>query len=159
MVSREGLGSWLEGGSVSGSETSGSRLGLPESGPGSKASLGRRVVALGVDWVVATLIAILLFRPSATGVFEMVSQLPAWAQPAIFAAMNLLLVSTIGSTIGHRLLGLQVRVLRAGPHEAVGFARGAVRTALLCLVIPAVVWDADGRGLHDRAAGTVIVRR
>jgi uncharacterized RDD family membrane protein YckC len=41
----------------------------------------------------------------------------------------------------------------------VGFARGAVRTALLCLVIPAVVWDADGRGLHDKAAGTVIVRR
>jgi hypothetical protein len=35
----------------------------------------------------------------------------------------------------------------------------AVRTALLLLVIPAVVWDADGRGLHDRVAGTAIVRR
>jgi len=33
-----------------------------------------------------------------------------------------------------------------------------VRSALLCLVIPAVVWDRDGRGLHDTAAGTVLVR-
>ena len=30
---------------------------------------------------------------------------------------------------------------------------------LLVLVIPAVVMDEDGRGLHDRAAGTVVVRR
>ena len=25
------------------------------------------------------------------------------------------------------------------------------------LVIPAVIWDADQRGLHDKAAGTVLV--
>jgi uncharacterized RDD family membrane protein YckC len=111
-----------------------------------------------VDWTVATLVAFILFRPSAPSVFELVSELPAWAQPALFATMNVLLVSTIGSTIGHRLLGLQVRVV-AHAAGTVGFARGAVRTLLLCLVIPAVVWDSDGRGLHDRAAGTVIVRR
>jgi uncharacterized RDD family membrane protein YckC len=33
-----------------------------------------------------------------------------------------------------------------------------VRTGLLLLVLPAVVYDRDGRGLHDRAAGTVVVR-
>jgi uncharacterized RDD family membrane protein YckC len=33
-----------------------------------------------------------------------------------------------------------------------------VRTVLLCLVIPAFIWDRDGRGLHDKAAGTVVVR-
>ena len=77
----------------------------------------------------------------------------------IFALENLLLVSTVGFTIGHRLLGVQVRVLGAPDGVAPGFARGAVRTVLLCLVIPAVVWDGDGRGLHDRAAGTVLVRR
>ena len=32
------------------------------------------------------------------------------------------------------------------------------RTALLIVVIPAVIWDADQRGLHDKAAGTVLVR-
>ncbi|PZP04804.1 MAG: RDD family protein, partial [Dermacoccus nishinomiyaensis] len=35
---------------------------------------------------------------------------------------------------------------------------GAVRTVLLCLAIPAVVTDSSGRGLHDKLAGTVIVR-
>jgi hypothetical protein len=33
-----------------------------------------------------------------------------------------------------------------------------VRTVLLCLAIPALIWDADLRGLHDRAAGTMLVR-
>ena len=28
----------------------------------------------------------------------------------------------------------------------------------LCMVIPAVIWDADNRGLHDKAAGTLVVR-
>ena len=41
----------------------------------------------------------------------------------------------------------------AGPLPAL------VRTALLCLVLPAVVYDRDQRGLHDRAAATVLVRR
>jgi uncharacterized RDD family membrane protein YckC len=34
----------------------------------------------------------------------------------------------------------------------------ALRTALLMLLIPALISDRDGRGLHDRAAGTVVVR-
>ena len=33
-----------------------------------------------------------------------------------------------------------------------------VRTVLLCLFLPAMFWDKDGRGLHDKSAGTVIVR-
>jgi hypothetical protein len=41
----------------------------------------------------------------------------------------------------------------------VGFVSGFLRTVLLCLVIPAAVWDAQGRGLHDKAARTIIVRR
>ena len=42
---------------------------------------------------------------------------------------------------------------------APGFLSALARTILLCLVVPAVVWDSDGRGLHDRVAGTAIVRR
>jgi len=33
-----------------------------------------------------------------------------------------------------------------------------VRTVLLLLVIPAVVYDRDQRGLHDKAAGAIAVR-
>ncbi|MCK9793286.1 RDD family protein [Isoptericola sp. 4D.3] len=151
-MSREDVGSWLEGGRRE-DAAGGGRLGLPETGPGSLGRLGRRVVALLVDWAVATLIAYLLTSPASFAALD------SWVTLLVFALENLLLVSTVGFTIGHRLLGLQVRTLGAPDGVAPGFARGAVRTVLLCLVIPAVVWDADGRGLHDRAAGTVLVRR
>jgi len=161
MPSREDFGSWMSGGDVPTGETPGGRdsLGLPHSGPGSRARLGRRVVALAVDYAIATAIAVLIFRPRAEGYFEMISELPAWSQLLVFGAMNLILVGSIGSTIGHRFLGMQVRPLGDPGRDFVGFGRAAVRTVLLCLVIPAVVWDSDGRGLHDKAAGTVIVRR
>jgi uncharacterized RDD family membrane protein YckC len=41
----------------------------------------------------------------------------------------------------------------------VGLLGGALRTFLLCLILPAAVFDKDHRGLHDLAAGTVVVRR
>jgi hypothetical protein len=40
----------------------------------------------------------------------------------------------------------------------IGVRRPVVRSVLLVLVIPAVVWDLDQRGLHDRVAGTILVR-
>ncbi len=151
MASREDIGSWLDGGATPGGGGD-DRLGLPREGSGSMASLGRRVVALVVDWAIALAISALV-----PGGNDFVPLL-------VLAAMNIVLVGSVGYTIGHRLLGLQVRVLGApgtGTVEGafVGFWRSAVRTVLLCLVIPAVVWDGDGRGLHDRAAGTVITRR
>ena len=34
-----------------------------------------------------------------------------------------------------------------------------LRTLLICLVVPPVIYNRDRRGLHDLAAGTVTVRR
>ncbi|MBB2921512.1 RDD family protein [Cellulomonas cellasea] len=145
MEQRSGMGSWLEGG-PSDERGPGSRLGLPATGAGSQAPVGRRLVALAIDWAVCLVIsaAFLDGDPMAT--------------LGVFALENVLLVSTLGTTLGHRALGLRVQRL-ARPGVAPGALLAAVRTVLLCLVVPAVVWDADGRGLHDRAAGTVIVRR
>ncbi|MBW0254250.1 MULTISPECIES: RDD family protein [unclassified Cellulomonas] len=164
MVDREDVGSWLEGPPVGGGGApSGSRLGLPATGSGSLAPLGRRLIALLIDWFACLAIA---------NVF-----LPADAQQlgtlAVFAVENVLLVGTVGGTLGHRLLGIRVRRVRPpalvarpdappadpGPDAPPNLLLALVRTVLLCLVIPAVVWDADGRGLHDRSAGTAIVRR
>jgi uncharacterized RDD family membrane protein YckC len=41
----------------------------------------------------------------------------------------------------------------------VGLYKAFLRALLLCLVIPVSIWDADNRGLHDKAAGTVLIRR
>lgn len=75
----------------------------------------------------------------------------------IFALQHLVLVATLGTTIGHRVVG--VRIMREDGTSPVGVVKALARTVLLLMVLPAVVWDEDGRGLHDRGAGTIIVRR
>jgi uncharacterized RDD family membrane protein YckC len=50
-----------------------------------------------------------------------------------------------------------VSIAIAGRRRA-GFGAAVIRTVLLCLLIPPVVYNLDGRGLHDRAAGTIVLR-
>ncbi len=109
------------------------------------------MVALLADWLLCQLIA------SAFLGYQLGHNTGAqtFAPLAVFAVENLLMVATLGHTIGHRLLGM--RVVASG-RGYVGFVRAFIRTLLLIIVIPAVVWDADGRGLHDKAAGTLLVR-
>jgi hypothetical protein len=40
----------------------------------------------------------------------------------------------------------------------VGLWRPVVRTCCCMLVVPALVWDSDQRGFHDKVAGTVLIR-
>ena len=75
---------------------------------------------------------------------------------AIFAAIQLVFIPTLQGSPGHRIFGLTLVRLDGA---WVGLWRPIVRTALLILVIPAVIWDPDQRGLHDKIAGTVLVRR
>jgi uncharacterized RDD family membrane protein YckC len=107
------------------------------------AGLGRRIVALAIDWALASAIS--------AGFFNY-QPLPTLG---IFVLMTWAMVSTMSASIGHLVMGLAVRTAGRGP---AGPVRALVRTVLLCLVIPAVVWGKDGRGLHDVAAGTVVTR-
>ena len=125
----------------------GERLGLPEEGSGSVARVGRRVAALFVDWAIANVIA-LLAGPYA-------SPAQSWATLGVFALMQVLFIPTIGGSVGHRFLGLRVVPMSGG---WVGLWRPVVRTALLVLVIPALIWDADQRGFHDKIAGTILLK-
>lgn len=126
----------------------GEQLGLPESGPNSIARPGRRLGALAVDWGLSVLIAYGLitdgYSPATSN----------WAL-LVFFALSVLTVGTIGFTPGKRLFGIRVVALETG---TVNPLRALVRSVLLCLAIPALVWDRDGRGLHDRLARTVEVR-
>ncbi|MCV2393769.1 RDD family protein [Actinotalea sp. M2MS4P-6] len=160
---REDFGSWLEGTPGTREPRESSTLGLPSQGSGSLAPVGRRVVALVVDWALSMAVASIFWpEPGQSGVLAAQS----WATLAVFAGSTAVFVSLLGHTLGHRLLGLRVVRLAVDP-EGVrrplpgppGLLAGAVRTALLCLVIPPVVWNRDGRGLHDLAASTAIVRR
>ncbi|MCX4677808.1 RDD family protein [Streptomyces sp. NBC_01433] len=126
----------------------GKRLGLPEEGPGAVAPLGRRFGALFIDWSLCMLIAYgLLARGDQQAAGN-------WAL-GVFLVLSVLTVGTIGSTPGKRILGLRVVAEGGG---RIGFGRVILRSVLLLLVIPALVWDRDGRGLHDRLARAVQVR-
>jgi uncharacterized RDD family membrane protein YckC len=126
---------------------------LPEEGPGSVAGYGRRLVALIVDWLVAMLLAQIVsaalhWNPTTRSLGTLV----------IFGVLSWLFTGIFGTTIGKRLAGLRVAVAGSGGGR-VGLLRALERAVLLVLLIPAVLWDRDHRGLHDRAAGTVVVLR
>ncbi|MFD0262756.1 RDD family protein [Kitasatospora indigofera] len=154
MDTREALGSWIDGPKAAAEKMGadfghrGERLGLPKEGPGSLAGPGRRIGALFVDgWLVA-LIAYGLVSRGDQGHANL------WTTP-IFFLVTVLLLATTGTTMGKRLFGL--RVVRLDGRRA-SIPQVMLRTLLLCLAVPALVWDRDTRGLHDKAVGTVEVR-
>ena len=154
MVDRKDVGSWLEGPNAqrpdADTDYPGRRLGMTQTGPGSLGRFGSRLVALLVDWVLCQLIAY-AFTGSGFGQ----GQSGSWWPLLIFGVENVVLLSTLGSTFGQRLLGLRLLSLTG---ERATFVQVLIRTVLLCLAIPALIWDRDQRGLHDKVAKTVLVR-
>lgn len=134
-------------------EYPGQRLGLPREGRGSIARPGRRIAALLIDVASAGLVGFAFFSTP-----DPVTGVP-FANPiaanVIFFAVQILFIPLIGGSPGHRLMGMRLELASGG---WVGLWRPIVRTALLALIIPAVVFDADQRGLHDKAVGTILVR-
>ena len=143
------MGSWLDGPGGPQPDAGaypGARLGRPAEGPGSVASFLRRAGGLFVDWVGCVLIA--------EGLLARVGR-PDLMALVVLVVVNVLLVGTIGTTVGHRVVGVRVETLAGGPP---GPVRALVRSLLLVLLVPPLLTDADHRGLHDRAAGTIVVR-
>ena len=137
----------------------GEKLGLPAEGRGSLASPGSRVGALLVDCVASGLVAALgvaMFHHGG----DAASRLPGSWSLIPFALDYVLGLLVAGRTLGMNLLG--IRVIRvdapADRPQPVNPWRVLLRTFLLVLLIPAVIWDRDGRGLHDRLTDTAVVR-
>jgi uncharacterized RDD family membrane protein YckC len=122
----------------------------------SAAPMGRRMLALIVDWLLCALIASSLtghvLLGGAGDKHYFASQ---YATLGLFALEVYLLTAISGLTVGKRLL--RVRVISTDGRPP-GFRWAAVRTVLLLFVIPACITDRDLRGLHDRAANTIVVR-
>jgi uncharacterized RDD family membrane protein YckC len=159
-VERGDLGSWLSGpraaASAAGAEVGypGERLGLPEHGPGSVTGWGRRLVALFVDWVASMLVARLIYPGDALGQGGY-----GWVVLLVFVLESTLFIWTIQASFGQRLLGLRVvSVTPQGLAERTALLRAALRQVLVGLLIPALVYNRDRRGLQDLAARTVLVR-
>ena len=128
----------------------GEQLRLPPSGTGSAAGLGRRAAALTVDWLLSYLIAGLFTGPDALGSSNL-----SWIVLGVWFVLTTAAVAAFGITPGMAVLGIRVASLGSA---LVGVPRAVLRTALIALVVPALARDADGRGWHDRATNTVVVR-
>ena len=111
------------------------------------APFGRRFGALLIDWV--------LCLAMSTGFAD--PRQVAWPPVLVLIALNTICIGLFGQTPGMAVTRLRCVSMADG--GAIGLARGLLRAVLLALLIPAVIMDADRRGLHDRAANSVVIQR
>ncbi|RBY95523.1 RDD family protein [Blastococcus sp. TF02-8] len=124
----------------------GASLGLPADGTGSLASFSSRAGGYVIDALLSAGIAWAFTAPAPPGNTSLL----------VFFALTTLSLALVGQTPGHRLMGL--RLAHPTPGTRLAPWRAVVRTALLTLLVPALITDADGRGLHDRLTKTAVVR-
>jgi uncharacterized RDD family membrane protein YckC len=130
----------------------GEKIGLPRSGPGSLAATGPRLGAFLVDAIASGLVAALFVHPSGGGADRL---------PGTWSLVPFVLDYVVGLLVAGRTLGMYLfgrRVIRVSRDVAVDPLRALGRTVLLALLIPALVFDRDNRGMHDRLTDTAVVR-
>jgi uncharacterized RDD family membrane protein YckC len=130
----------------------GERLGLVPEGRGSLASWRSRIAALLADWAFSMVVAVALFG---TGVMTE-DGWRAWMVLATFFVESTVLSWLTGGSLGQLVCRIGVIRLDRVP---LGLPRAVLRQALVSLALPPLVVGADRRGLHDYAAGTVVVNR
>jgi uncharacterized RDD family membrane protein YckC len=109
------------------------------------ANFGRRFGALLIDWALCLVLGAFVGDPRAV----------AWPPVVALILINTFGIGLFGLTPGMLVARLRCISIRDG--GAIGLGRALVRAVLLALVIPAVFLDGDRRGLHDRAAGSLVI--
>lgn len=117
------------------------------------ASWGRRILALLVDWLVCTLAVVLVVGLEEYGE---PGSLASGYVLVLYVVESTLLTWLGGGSIGKLMTGLCV-VPADGRLHRLNPVRTLVRQVMVALVIPPLVFRADGRGLHDVVAGTATV--
>lgn len=118
-------------------------------------SQGRRFLGITLDWLAAYAVTLGFF--AGKGDFlERTHHVGATAL-LILAAEYLILVSFGGASFGHRVVGL--KVVRFSDGGAVTPVQALIRTLLMIIVITAITFDDDGRGVNERLSNTVLVKR
>src|SRR5215471_17182562 len=127
-----------------GEDYPGSRLGLPATGPGAVAGWGRRLVALVIDWILSMfVVAAFVGQDVWSG-----DGLAQWGPLIVFFIEVSILTTTLGGSAGQLILRIVVRRVDGRPLDA---CRVLLRTFLIVLVIPPLVFSRDQRGMHDLA--------
>ena len=114
-----------------------------------RVGMGRRVAALTIDWLMSYAVAYLLTRNTTVSERSFVILL-------VFFVEILILTALQGASAGQKLL--RIKVIRFDDGGQVAPLQVLVRTVLLVLVITAITFDENGRGIHERLSGSVLTR-
>ena len=114
-----------------------------------RVSQGRRMLGVLIDWLMSYAIAIGFFvefgEPSMGAVVFL-----------IFTAQYLLFAALGGATPGHRVVGL--KIVRFSDGGMPTPLQALIRTGLLVLIVTAITFDHNGRGINERLSDTVLVK-
>jgi hypothetical protein len=103
------------------------------------ASWLRRVGALFIDWIACYGVTLFILRDTRDPAFSPVVS-------GLFLLESAIGIALTGSSFGQKLLKIEVHTLDFKP---LSLLRALERQILILLVIPPLVFRADGRGLHD----------
>ncbi len=110
---------------------------------------GKRILALIIDWAAAILVVQVIPNGPEYG-----TQSNSLLILLIFAIEVALFTWMMGSSFGQRIVGLRVKDFIKDLNPSL--LQSIFRTLLIVLIIPPLLADAEGRGLHDRLAKTKI---
>lgn len=133
----------------------GQRLGLPQSGPGAVAGWGRRILALVIDWILS-LLAVAAVTRANPWEYSHEGVVHERYAVVVMVVEIWLLTSLVAGSAGQLVMRIAVRRLGGGLVDPI---RAFVRTVLMMLVIPPVIYNRDQRGLHDLVTDSIAVRR
>ncbi len=112
---------------------------------------GKRILALIFDWVSAILVVQVIPNGPAYG-----TQSNSLLTLLIFAFEVTLFTWMMGSSFGQRIVGIRVRDFSIDKNPTL--LQSLFRTLLIVVLIPPLLADSEGRGLHDRLAKTKLIK-
>ena len=118
-------------------------------------SQGRRILGITIDWLAAYAITLGFFagggsfleRTRGAGVTVLI----------VLAVEYAFLVTLGGSSFGHRIVGL--KVVRFSDGGSTTLVQAVIRTLLLLIIVTAITFDENGRGINERLSNTVLAKR
>jgi hypothetical protein len=117
-------------------------------------TLGRRLGAITIDWLASYAIAFAFFAGGGNfGERVTGSRVPT---TLILIGEYAILIALTGASFGHRLLRLKVVDFGHGGMPSI--RQALIRTGLMAIVITAITYDEDGRGIHERFSQTKLAR-
>ncbi|MFC4336802.1 RDD family protein [Salininema proteolyticum] len=127
------------------------------------ASVSARFVHVVIDWLLCLVPIKILQYTGALDVLPNISLGGVTAGPSAYTAVLFWIYTAVMLTASTRTFGMKwmgIECISAEDSRPIGFGRALLRAILTSLVLPAVpaLFDQYGRGLHDRAAGSVMVQ-